>query len=129
MGLKLNMQNIGNWPTSFRHDRNECFDTRVTRVGQSGGSSGYGDGGLFISEGEPPFTATAESPATYQCCRCGMVIQRWSDHAGLFSKVVRQGWPPKPNPKLRRRIKDALRKTATNDDLITIAGLLGVKTE
>ena len=31
--------------------------------------------------------------------------------------------------KIRRRVEDALRKTADGDDLIAIAGLLGVKTE
>ncbi|MFH1392989.1 MAG: hypothetical protein ABIG73_01210 [Patescibacteria group bacterium] len=35
----------------------------------------------------------------------------------------------KGNRLLRRRIEDALRKTATEEQLLTIAGLLGVKTE
>ncbi|MBU4143036.1 hypothetical protein KJ590_03495 [Patescibacteria group bacterium] len=51
--------------------------------------------------------------------------------AELAAKRVSAQLAPKPIDlkKFRRRIEDALRKTATSDDLIAIAGLLGVKTE
>lgn len=65
----------------------------------------------------------------------------WTDHgvalslAGigrclkLASERVLAELAPKPidSQKVRRRVEDALRKTATDDDIVAVAGLLGVK--
>ncbi len=50
--------------------------------------------------------------------------------ADLVAKRVTAELVPEPIDltKVRRRVEDALRKTATGEDLVAIAGLLGVKT-
>lgn len=89
-------------------------ESELSRISESGfkGHAGY----YFIPE--ICFDDCGEEiviPA-YQC-----VKDDYDSHKFLLGEEKRKT--------IRRRIEDALRKTATSDDLIAIAELLGVKTE